>query len=73
MTKPLPPDRIGAALASVSAWRLEPDAPVACPVCGADGLTILDQSARPFAEWYALACPACGLADTLHIPLAPPT
>ena len=72
MVQALPADKIGAALASITAWRLDPDQPVACPACGAPGLTIIDQSARPVAEWYALSCPACGLDHTLHIPLAPP-
>ncbi|MGZ5823328.1 MAG: hypothetical protein ACXWJ2_05235, partial [Hyphomicrobium sp.] len=45
--------------------------PVACPVCEA-GLAILDQSARPYAEWYALSCAACGLKATINVPLGPP-
>ncbi|MEQ1673081.1 MAG: hypothetical protein ABL893_19705 [Hyphomicrobium sp.] len=73
MGSPLPAERMGAALASITAWRLDPDAPVACPVCGAKGLAIADQSARPYAEWYALSCTSCGLEYTVHIPLAPPT
>jgi hypothetical protein len=72
MATALPPEKMGAALASITTWRLDPDAPVACPVCGAAGLAIIDQSARPFAEWYALSCKACDLEATVHIPLAPP-
>jgi hypothetical protein len=53
----------------VAAWRAQPQAPVACPVCGAEGLMIVDRSARPHAEWYALACTSCGLDETLHIAL----
>ena len=53
----------------VAAWRAAPDKPVACPACGQPGLAIIDRSARPYAEWYALACPACGLDETLHIAL----
>jgi predicted RNA-binding Zn-ribbon protein involved in translation (DUF1610 family) len=68
----LPPERIKVALAVISAWRLAPDAAAMCPVCGAAGLTIADRSARPYAEWYELRCPACGLDHMLHIPLAPP-
>ena len=49
-----------------------PGRAVACPVCGKPGLAIIDRSARPYAEWYALACAACGLDETLHIPLGPP-
>jgi hypothetical protein len=53
----------------VTAWRVEPGRPVACPACEKPGLEVLDRSARPHAEWYALTCPACGLSETLHIPL----
>lgn len=70
--KPLPPERIGAALERVRSWRLEPGRDVACPLCGEPGLNIIDQSARPYAEWYALSCARCGLDAKLHIPLAPP-
>jgi hypothetical protein len=58
------------ALASIAAWRTEPDAPCKCPVCGADGLSISDRSARPHAEWYVLTCKNCNLDATVHIPLA---
>jgi hypothetical protein len=63
------------AVRSVTAWRADPPRPVACPVCGVEGLTIVDRSTRPHAEWYALSCDACGLNETLHIALgaAPPT
>ena len=54
---------------SVAAWRADPGAAVACPACGKLGLAIIDRSARPHAEWYALSCPACGSSETLHIPL----
>jgi len=57
------------AMRRVAAWRVDPERPVACPMCGKNGLVIVDRSARPHAEWYALACPACGLVETLHIPL----
>lgn len=59
-------------MASITAWRLAPDMPATCPVCATAGLQIVDQSARPYAEWYALSCSACDLRHTLHIPLAPP-
>jgi hypothetical protein len=72
MVQALPAEKMGAALASITQWRLDPDAPVACPVCGAPGLSIIDQSARPFAEWYALSCKGCGLEANVHIPLGPP-
>ena len=69
--KPLPPDKLRTALARIAAWRIAPDQPVACPLCDADGLEILDQSARPYAEWYALSCAACGLKATINVPLGP--
>jgi hypothetical protein len=57
------------AMCRVAAWRADPGRPVACPACGADGLQVIDRSARPHAEWYALSCAACGLQETLCIPL----
>lgn len=69
--KPLPPEKTAAALAAIAAWRAGPDAPVACPVCDAAGLTIVDQSARPYSEWYTLNCTSCGLEATIQIPMAP--
>jgi hypothetical protein len=68
---PLPPDRLRLALERIAAWRLAPREPVACPVCEATGLDIVDRSTRPYAEWYALSCPSCGLEHTIHIPMAP--
>ena len=55
------------ALRRIAAWRLAPAEPVACPVCDRPGLTIVDRSARPHAEWYHLTCAACGLVETLHV------
>lgn len=72
MATPLPPERIGAALAAITAWRIDTDQIVTCPVCMAPGLKIIDQSSRPYAEWYAFSCAACGLETTVNIPLAPP-
>ncbi|CAN1722544.1 conserved protein of unknown function [Hyphomicrobium sp. 1Nfss2.1] len=68
---PLPPDRFREALARVADWRLSPLEPVACPVCEEDGLVIEDRSTRPYAEWYVLSCPSCGLGHTIHIPMSP--
>jgi len=68
----LPADKMGIALTRIAAWRVAPSQPVACPVCEAWGLSIVDQSARPYAEWYALTCPACGLNATIQLPMAPP-
>ena len=69
--KPLPQEKLSTALTRIAAWRIAPDVPVACPVCEAVGLEILDQSARPYAEWYALSCAACGLKATINVPLGP--
>jgi hypothetical protein len=55
----------------IARWRSDPQRPVACPACGKDGLAIIDRSARPYAEWYALSCTACGLDETLHVALGP--
>jgi predicted RNA-binding Zn-ribbon protein involved in translation (DUF1610 family) len=66
---PLTADQQREAMRRVTGWRAAPRRPVACPACGAEGLQIVDRSARPHAEWYALSCPACGLSETLHIPL----
>ena len=67
----LPPDKVRLALERIAAWRADPQASVVCPVCEAAGLQILDQSARPYAEWYALSCPACGLTATINVPMSP--
>jgi hypothetical protein len=69
--KLLPTDKVRLALQRIAAWRLAPDQPVACPVCEAKGLEIIDRSTRPHAEWYALSCRSCGLEHTIHIPMAP--
>ncbi|MFA5898913.1 MAG: hypothetical protein WC829_07350 [Hyphomicrobium sp.] len=68
---PLPAEKLRDALARIDDWRLAPYEPVACPVCGAPGLVIEDRSTRPYAEWYALSCPSCGLGHTIHIPMSP--
>jgi hypothetical protein len=57
------------AVRAIAAWRADPGAAVACPACAKPGMAIVDRSARPHAEWYALSCGACGLSETLHIPL----
>ena len=66
---PLTAEQQREAMRRVAAWRAEPARPVACPACEKAGLEVIDRSARPHAEWYALYCPACGLSETLHIPL----
>lgn len=68
----LPAEKVGVAVQRIAAWRASPDQPVACPACDASGLKIVDQSARPYAEWYALTCEACGLNASLQLPMAPP-
>ena len=69
---PLPTDKLRVALERIAAWRAGPEGPVACPVCEKAGLVIVDQSARPYSEWYALSCRSCALQATIHIPMAPP-
>jgi hypothetical protein len=66
---PLTVDQQREAMRRVTAWRADPVQDVACPACETPGLAVIDRSARPHAEWYALACPACGLSETLHIPM----
>jgi hypothetical protein len=68
---PLPADKLRLALQRIASWRLAPAEPVACPVCERPGLDIDDRSTRPYAEWYALTCPSCGLEHTIHIPMTP--
>ncbi len=70
--KDLSIDDIAKVLPRITAWRIDPDAQVACPHCEKQGLVIIDRSARPYAEWYALSCPACQLDATVNIPLGPP-
>jgi hypothetical protein len=55
----------------IAAWRNDSKQPVACPACSKEGLVIVDRSARPYAEWYALTCSACGLSETVHVALGP--
>jgi hypothetical protein len=63
---------MGQALAAIALWRANPDLAIACPMCRVSGVKITDHSARPYAEWYALKCEACGLDATVNVPLAPP-
>jgi transcription elongation factor Elf1 len=73
MTSALAPERMGQALAAITQWRTDADHNVACPMCSASGVKITDHSARPYAEWYALKCGACGLDAMVHVPMAPPS
>jgi hypothetical protein len=54
---PLTPEQQIETMRRVAAWRAEPGHLAACPACGKEGLEIVDRSARPCAEWYALTCP----------------
>jgi hypothetical protein len=65
----LSPDVQRDALKVIAGWRLEPDRPVACPVCQQLGLSVIDRSARPHTEWYALRCEPCGLDETISVAL----
>lgn len=60
------------ALVRIKRWKGDRNTPVACPLCEAPGLVIIDRSARPYAEWYAVRCAACGLDDVVHVALGPP-
>lgn len=73
MAAALASEQLGHALAVIALWRTNADQAVACPMCGVSGLKITDHSARPYAEWYALTCGACGLDATVHVPMAPPS
>jgi predicted RNA-binding Zn-ribbon protein involved in translation (DUF1610 family) len=63
---------VAQALAIVTRWRREPDKPIKCPLCSKGPLALRDHSARPHAEWYRLVCDACGLDQSLHIPMSTP-
>ena len=70
--QPLTAEEVANLMPRIAAWRVDPDAPVCCPRCEAAGLTIADRSARPYAEWYVVSCPACQLDETINIPLGAP-
>lgn len=59
------------ALAKVQIWRRAPALPIFCPICDAPEFKIVDRSARPYAEWYAVSCGHCGIDDAISIPLCP--
>ena len=62
-----------AAMRAVRLWQQRRSATdVVCPRCGAGGLSIVDRSARPLAEWFKLDCAACGLDVIVGVPMAPP-
>ena len=56
----------------IRAWRLDEARPVSCPCCTTGQLDIFDRSARPYREWYAVACRNCGMEKTVALSLAAP-
>lgn len=68
------PEVMAKAVRCVAQWRANPQdgLQLECPVCGAQGLSVADQSARPITEWYRLSCRSCGLNEAVAIPLAAP-
>lgn len=60
---------IESTMETLRAWMHHPKGVHNCPNCGAPGVTVIDRSARPMAEWYAFQCKACGLDDALCLPL----
>lgn len=69
MSQQLDAEELGRAVATLRAWRHAPKAEYACPKCGAPGVAIDDRSARPHAEWFHFACTACGLSESINIPM----
>jgi transcription elongation factor Elf1 len=68
----LSPDELKLSLKAIALRHSDADAVLTCPRCGATGLSLVDRSARPYAEWYQISCRACNLDETVHIPLGPP-
>lgn len=60
---------VDAAVKVIRAWHAEPKVDYACPRCDVVGVSIIDRSARPHADWYAFKCEACGLDDAINIPV----
>lgn len=58
------------AMLRLRAWQRDRKAVLTCPNCNASGLTIIDRSARPHAEWYVFKCESCGLDDVIQIPMS---
>ncbi|MGL4396005.1 MAG: hypothetical protein ACRCS9_05650 [Hyphomicrobium sp.] len=65
-------ERMAIAMSRIAAWLSSPDAEHACPACETLGVVISDHSARPYTEWYAIKCSACGLDAMVSVPLGPP-
>jgi hypothetical protein len=64
-TAKLPAAAVQKALAAINVWQASPEHPVACPVCSASTLKVVDRSARPYTAWFGLYCSTCGLDDTV--------
>lgn len=62
-------DLIREAMQQLRVWQTDRKAGLTCPHCNAPGLTIVDRSARPYAEWYSFKCESCGLDDAIQIPM----
>ena len=60
-------DVMRVAMRRIRIWESDKSKPVSCPMCEAPGLGIIDQSARPYSEWYHVTCSHCGLDDKIHI------
>jgi len=63
-------DVMRVAMRRIRIWQDKPSEPVSCPMCDAPGLKVEDRSTRPYAEWFIVECPTCGLEDTIQVPSA---
>ena len=63
-------DEVRVLMRRVRIWESDKSKPANCPLCDAPGMGIVDQSSRPYSEWYHVTCPRCGLDDKIHIPSA---
>jgi transcription elongation factor Elf1 len=59
------------ALGRIQRKRRDATYEIECPLCDSPEFTFRDCSARPYAEWYVVACPHCGLDDRITVPLCP--
>ena len=62
-------DEVRAAYKLVREWEADMEGVHTCFRCGKPGIKVIDRSARPHAEWYAMSCASCGLDDALNIPM----
>lgn len=60
-------DVMRVAMRRIRLWEGDKSKLPNCPLCEAPGMTVVDQSARPYSEWYRVTCSHCGLEDTIHI------